>query len=414
MKNIWIFNHYAGPPSVTTGLRHYYFAKELIAAGYSVTVFAASTVHNTDRNLIEDDHPYLEMEEDGVPFVFVRTDSYQGNGKKRIINMLQYYRRLFKVTKHFSKPDVIIGSSVHPLACVAAIKLAKKHRCRCIAEIRDLWPESIATYGILSKRNPLMKLLYAGEKWIYRKADALIFTMEGGKDYLTEKGWDKDIPLDKVYHINNGIDLESYRENRQGFQFDDADLEDSSTWKVIYTGSIRRVNHLQTLVLAAEELQKRQAERIRLLVYGDGDEREALEKLAAEKGLQNIVFKGRVDKKYIPYVLSCAGINLIHVQNTPIMRFGCSLNKLFDYFASGKPILSDLSANYDLIKRYQAGIVLDTQEPTAIADEICRLAEMPAEERSIMGQNALQAAKDHDYSNLTKRLIEVLEITRDI
>ncbi len=414
MKNIWIFNHYAGPPSVTTGLRHYYFAKELIAAGYSVTVFAASTIHNTNRNLIEDDRPYLEMEEDGVPFVFVRTDSYQGNGKKRIINMVQYYRRLFKVTRHFSKPDVILGSSVHPLACVAAIKLAKKYRCRCIAEIRDLWPESFVSYGLLGKPSPLMKLLYAGEKWIYKKADALIFTMEGGKDYLVEKGWDKVIPLDKVYHINNGIDLNSFQENQRNFRLNDADLEDSSTFKVIYAGSVRKVNHLQTLVLTAEELQKKQASHIRLLVYGDGDERESLENLTAEKDLQNIIFKGRVDKKYIPFILSHADVNLIHVQSTPIMRFGCSLNKLFDYFASGKPILSDLKVNYDLIEKYQAGIVLSTQEPSVLAETLCKMSDMPMEERKRMGQNALKAAADHDYPGLTKKLIGVLETVANV
>ena len=188
----------------------------------------------------------------------------------------------------------------------------------------------------------------------------------------------------------------------------DADLEDSSTFKVIYAGSVRKVNHLQTLVLTAEELQKKQASHIRLLVYGDGDERESLENLTAEKDLQNIIFKGRVDKKYIPFILSHADANLIHVQSTPIMRFGCSLNKLFDYFASGKPILSDLKVNYDLIEKYQAGIVLSTQEPSVLAETLCKMSDMPMEERKRMGQNALKAAADHNYPGLTKKLIEII------
>ncbi len=54
-------------------------------------------------------------------------------------------------------------------------------------------------------------MLYKGEKWIYKKADALIFTVEGGPKYLRDKEWDKEsggsIDLKRVFYINNGIDL---------------------------------------------------------------------------------------------------------------------------------------------------------------------------------------------------------------
>ena len=40
--------------------------------------------------------------------------------------MFLYYKNLLKVTKKMDKPDVIIGSSAHPMSAYAAIKLAKK------------------------------------------------------------------------------------------------------------------------------------------------------------------------------------------------------------------------------------------------------------------------------------------------
>ena len=72
------------------------------------------------------------------------------------------------------RPDVIFASSVHPLTLVAGLQLAKHFGVKCVCEVRDLWPESIVVYSNrFTKDNPLIKLLYRGEKWIYKKAESL-------------------------------------------------------------------------------------------------------------------------------------------------------------------------------------------------------------------------------------------------
>ena len=80
-----------------------------------------------------------------------------------------------------------------------------------IVEIRDLWPESIVAYKILNKENIIVKFLYFFEKWLYSKADRIVFTMEGGKEYIKDRKLNLNkrnkVNLDKVYHINNGISL---------------------------------------------------------------------------------------------------------------------------------------------------------------------------------------------------------------
>ena len=50
--NIWIINHYAVPTKYYPLARPANFAKYLIRMGHHVTIFAASTVHNSDINLI--------------------------------------------------------------------------------------------------------------------------------------------------------------------------------------------------------------------------------------------------------------------------------------------------------------------------------------------------------------------------
>lgn len=156
--NIWLINHYAVPTEFFPLARPATFAKYLNKAGHQVTIFAASTVHNSDINFISDNSKYKEEIVDGIHYVYVRASQYKGNGKKRIINMLQYPLRLGAVCKHFEKPDVIIATSVTPMACYAGLKLAKKYKCQGIAEIADLWPESFVAYGLMMFRTFLAVL----------------------------------------------------------------------------------------------------------------------------------------------------------------------------------------------------------------------------------------------------------------
>ena len=76
--------------------------------------------------------------------------------------------------------------------------------------------------------------------------------MEGAYDYIVEQGWENEIPRSKVYHINNGVDLEQFDYNTEHFRVDDPDLDDPNTFKVVYTGSIRKANGLGILVDAAK------------------------------------------------------------------------------------------------------------------------------------------------------------------
>ena len=78
--NIWLINHYAVPPQHYPLARPTNFAKYLMQMGHTVKVFAASTVHNSDKNLITDGAPYREEVVDGVSYVYIKCRDYQGDG----------------------------------------------------------------------------------------------------------------------------------------------------------------------------------------------------------------------------------------------------------------------------------------------------------------------------------------------
>ena len=411
MKKVWIWNHYATNMFFDQAGRHYWFSNYLIENGYKPTIFCASTNHFSDKNIDTKGKKYCVDSVKDIPFVFVNTPDYKGNGRKRIINMLAFYRNLFHVAKEYArlngKPDVILASSVHPLTLVAGIKIAKKFGIPCICEVRDLWPESIVAYGSLKRNSVIAKILYLGEKWIYKNADSVIMTWEGGKQYIIDQGWDKEIDLNKIKHISNGVIIDSFDKNSQDHVIIDSDLDDNNFKNLVYAGSIRKVNNLGLLLDAAKIIQDYE-QKIRFLIYGSGDEKEMLEQRCKDEGLCNVIFKGRVEKKMVPSILKRSYANILHNSSTSLDKYGQSQNKFFEYLAAGRAIIQTYTTGYSLLEKYNCGISATDQNPENVAKTILQACENDEQARQ-MGQNARKAAYDFDFKNLTNKLIEVVE-----
>ncbi|MER2008853.1 MAG: glycosyltransferase family 4 protein [Psychrobacillus sp.] len=406
-KTVWIFNHYAHGTFFNKGGRHYWFAKNLINKGYEPTIFCASTKHNSDSYIPIQNGSYELKSVEKIPYVFVKTTRYK-NGLERLQNMWNFYRNLFPSSKQYSKrygkPDVIIASSVHPLTLLAGIKIAKKFNVPCICEIRDLWPETIVQYGTLKKNSFVAKLLYKGEKWLYKKADKLIFTIPGGKDYVEEIGLDSS----KVRYINNGVDLEEYNTNKKEFIYSDEHLDDPSTFKILYTGTMGVANELTYLIKAAEEIQKKGINDIQFILFGNGSQREKLEEYTVSKGLTNIVFKGNVDKKLIPNILSKSNLNVFTGKHIPLYKYGLSLNKLFDYMASGKPTLSNMENGYDILTKYNCGKTVKGGSVDALVQGILDFYHMDDQEYKVYCRNSLSTIQKYDFKTLTDKLENII------
>ena len=411
MKSVWILNHYAGETYFDRGGRHYSFAKYLRRAGYAPVIFCANTKHGKPERFFDTDALFAEQtaEEIGTSFVFVRARTYIGNGKQRVLNMIDFYRNVQKTAVEYAaqhgKPDVIYASSVHPLTLVAGIRLAKRFGVKCVCEVRDLWPESLVAYGIAGPHNPAVVALRCMEKWIYTRADAVVFTGEGTYDYIRERRWEKAVPRSKVYYINNGVDTEMFKSNRDTFRVEDGDLDDPGLFKVVYTGSIRKANGLDVLLDAAKEVEDR---RVRILIWGDGDEKAALEQRVRDEHIDNVIFKGRVEKKFVPSIVSRADVNFIDPFSDNVAKYGISSNKLFEYLAAGKPILMQAKGAYNPVKTYRAGVSLDTLDPADLAAQIDRFAGMNAQEYGAYCAGALAAAGEYDFKRLTDKLLAAM------
>lgn len=417
-KSVWIMNHYAGMMHSSKGGRHYSIAKYLKRIGYDPVVFCCNVDHGSGSCFLPKKKEYQVIVDENidVPFVFVDSNVYRKNDHRRVANMVNFYRNLKKAARLYAQrngnPDIVIASSVHPLTLVAGLQIAKKFGVKCISEVRDLWPESLVAYSNrLTKNNPLIKLLYSGERWIYKKSDAVVMTWPGGFQYIKDKGWENEIPKEKVIHIRNGVDLEDFNRNLK--YGTDSELPYPGKKHFVYAGSIRRVNNLELLVEAADCLKKQGCLDAMIVVYGDGDEREKLTKMAEVKNLDNICFCGKVGKDEIPYLLSRSYATILHNASTSLDKYGQSQNKFFEYLASGRPVLMTYSVGFSVCRGRHCGIELDSQSAQSIAQGIKWFCQLSDSEYGEMCGNANAVAHEYDYFQLTRRYVELIESLTD-
>lgn len=414
---IWIMNHYSISHLYEKGGRHYWMAEDLKKDGYDPVVFGCNEKHNSDGMYYPSEKlAHIVYSDSKIPFVAIKSTSYKGNGVSRIKNMLFFAMNLIRVAKAYSrkygKPDVIYASSVHPLTVFAGEKLARYFGVPCIGEVRDLWPETLVAYGSVKKNTFFAELLYWGEKQMYKRSDAMIFTMEGAPDYIKEHRWDKKnggpVDLNHVYHICNGVDIAQFDKNADKYILSDTELDDPSLFCAVYTGAIKRANNVGLLIETAEYLKD--IDNLRILIWGEGNEIEKLKKRAREKGVsERIIFKGYVEKKYIPSIVKRADICLMHWERTSVNNYGYDYNKLFDYLASGQIVFSTIQSGHSLLVNKNCGIETKGGTPRDFAEGIRNIYNMPASERAEWGRRARKAAFDYDFTVLTRKLENILE-----
>lgn len=408
---IWIVNYYTVPPAFARNERHLKFAHYLNEAGYDVTIFCAQHPASGEKGVPAKGQLFKETTYGEHKFVHVKVKPYKGNGLARMISIFQFAWRILVHRKRFERPDVILHN-IHEPFDYPICWCAKRLKAKYIVEDWDLWTQSFVDTGLVKKGSIASKILYRLNRKLFAKADRIVFTMEGGPDYIRQRGWDKEsggpIDMSKVYYINNGLDLADFERNKAEYIRDDKDLADESIKKVIYLGSISLANNIKELIDAAA-LLKNQPD-IKFLIYGDGADREQLENYCSENHINNVVFKEKsIPLHDVSYVISQARVNILNYYKN-FGLYGVSSGKLFQYLAAGKPICCNINMkSYDLITRYNIGLSKEFQSAKEYADAIFSLMSLPQDEYNAMCHRVTEAAKQFDYKVLSNQLIDILK-----
>jgi len=401
-KSIWIFNHYAITPDYPGGTRHFDFGKELEKRGYKITIFASSFHYSMLKETKEyDRNKHIIEDYEGIRFVWIKTFPYSRNNWKRVINMLSYSYRAYKVANEINieKPDVIIGSSVHLFAVFTAYLLSKKHNTHFIMEVRDLWPQTLIDMGI-PRWHPFVILLGVLEKYLYKKADKIIVLLPKANEYIERLG----VPSGKIVWIPNGVNLEN-------FNFDtmnNCQMSGENEFLITYTGAIGHVNNLEIIIKVAEIIKLNYPE-IKFLLVGDGPEKEKLVRLTNEKNLSNIEFEKAIPKNEIKNIINKSDALILLLKDSNLYKYGISSNKLYDYLASGKPIIFSSNSINNPVDEANAGITVQPDNIQKIVDAIIKLYIMSPEERRVMGLNGRKyVEKYHSIPVLVDKLEKLI------
>lgn len=401
MSTVWIVNHYAVDPGVAaSGSRHFSLSKRLAELGWTPVVIAATSGHNSPGQHLSNREPWVQSDREGMTFRWLRTSEYAGNGLGRVVNILQFTVALLRrrSTRGLPAPDIIVGSTVHPLAAWAASVVAKRLGVPFVFEIRDLWPQTLIDMGKISANGPVALFLRALEKHLCNRAASIITLLPRASDYLQSVGVDPA----KVIWISNGTDAR---------QFASAPPVPSGPFTFGYFGSLGYANGMTNIVRGfGSFLAQTEVADCRLSIVGSGPQRSQLESLADELGLAaHVDFQDAVPKDQIPAVATRSHALVLNLLDLKIYRYGISLNKLFDYMAAGRPILFAGNPVNNPVQDADGGICVGADDPTEIARGMMQMWNASTEQRETWGANAaVHVAENYDYRVLGDKLDRVL------
>ncbi|MGB9860569.1 MAG: glycosyltransferase, partial [Moorellaceae bacterium] len=100
---------------------------------------------------------------------------------------------------------------------------------------------------------------------------------------------------------------------------------------------------------------------------------------------------------------------LLHCLRTiEALKYGISPNKLYDYLASGRPVIMVSNTSNQVIEEAGAGLVVDPDNPETLVRAILQIKQMPPEERRRLGANGREyVEKYHSIEVLGEKLANV-------
>ena len=403
--NILLINHYAGSNQYGMEYRPFYLAQEWSKLGHQVTIVAASFSHvRSVQPTIAKDFTVEDIE--GIKYIWINTPSYEGNGFKRVINMLTFVSKLFRYSlafKHKNSPDIVIASSTYPLDICPAFYIAKYNQAKLVFEVHDLWPLSPIELGKMSRWHPFILVMQWAENFAYVQSDHVISMLPKAANYMQKHGMEKY----KFTYIPNGVNIDEWELSQQSLpelhQKVIDKQKESGKFLIGYAGSHGLANSLSNLICAASLLKNKP---VTFILVGQGAEKQNLQQKVLQLGLDNVVLLPSIPKQSIPYFSENMDALFIGLQKQSLFRFGVSPNKLMDYMMAAKPVIHAIEAGNDLVTESGCGISVPPEDPVALAQAVKQIMNLSSSKRISMGiKGRNYVILHHDYRVLAHNFL---------
>jgi glycosyltransferase involved in cell wall biosynthesis len=305
------------------------------------------------------------------------------------LRMLPYIFDFFKKTKR-CQFDIVHAFRPTPFSGLMGYWLAKRKKIPFIFELGDAESQSMKGLGHPAYRVWIVQWL---ESFLRKKSDGLTVMNKYVKEHVQTLGYNKPIEI-----ISNGVDVSLFQSAKYDASIrKDLEVHTNAKKILLYVGKLDRVSHIESMFHALKLLP----DSFGLVVVGDGKNKNKLESLARRLQIDNrCYFIGRTSYTQVPTFLKTADILLAPFVNDERQKFASNL-KLFEYMASGKPIVaSNVGLNRSILGRddavFEAENVLDLK--------------LKIQNAYNLTPNYMDKAKEYDWNILADKALKFYEL----
>lgn len=280
-----------------------------------------------------------------------------------------YARKRFHVVHVANPPDLffLLGWLFKPLGV------------RFIFDHHDLNPEFYLAKQQVPKKDFFYRVLLRLERWSFRTADLVISTNESYKEIALKRGG-KD--PSEVFVVRNGPERHHFKPT-----LPDESLRASHRYLVGYIGVMSKTDGVDNVLRVAHEIvYRRNRKEVGFLLIGSGPSTPELMEMSRALEIEPwVTFTGRVPDEEVIRILSTVDVCVAPDPPNGANEL-CTMNKIMDYLAFGKPIVS-----FDLKEtRISAGdAAVYVQDEREMGEALLALLDDP-ERRRRMSEKALQ------------------------
>jgi colanic acid biosynthesis glycosyl transferase WcaI len=358
------------------------FARELVRHGFDVEVVTGFPNYPGGKLYPGYKIRWIQREQiDGVNIT--RLPLYPNHDQsviKRILNYVSFAVSILFYGLFIAKRADVMYAYHPPLTVgIAACLIRGFRRIPLVYDIQDMWPDTLRATGML-KNSRLLRLIERLCEWVYRHVDQIVVLSPGFKNLLVKRG----VPECKIKVIYNWADESSLMYSKSKLP---PDLPGENQFRIIFAGNIGKAQGLEVVLEAAEILRERSS-RVIFIMLGSGLEVNRLKLRRQDLALGNVIFLPSVPMSEVVSYLTIADALLVHLRNDPLFEITIP-SKTQAYMAIGKPILMAVSGDAaDLVKKSNSGLILESENPEALANSAEQLAKMSSSNLQAMGGRA--------------------------
>jgi colanic acid biosynthesis glycosyl transferase WcaI len=403
------FNRSYWPDQAATGQLLTELAEDLVSRfGSEVTVVAGRALNAAREDPTWRLRPVTREHHQGV-------DIHRANGTRlqprrfagRAANYVSYFSAAVLASFGVDRPDIVVSLTDPPIVGLAALWTARRAGARFVFLCEDIFPEVAAL--VEDFQNAAVNAsLDRINRHLLRHADAVIALGDRMRRRLVEE---KGANPARVHVIHNWADCDAIVSGPKDSPFArEHGLDDR--FVVMHSGNVGLSQNLEVLIEAADRLRSK--ERLTIAIVGDGSKRQLLERMTADRGLQNVRFFPYQPKALLFDSFSAADVFLVSLKSG--LEGFIVPSKVYGILAAGRPYIAatDQSSEPAIIAREGGcGLVAAPGDPDALAAAIMSLYDNPAATRE-MGARARQVAWRFDrkvavqaYHDLFMRLAGV-------